>query len=358
MIASFLYLLAGRVLTVVLLRFRSKEYKELEIVVLRQELAVLRRQVRRPELRPAERAFLAAAARILPRPRWQRVFFARPETLLRWHRRAVARHWTYPRRPVRPCVSAEVSQLICRLAGENPRLGYQRIAGELAGLGIEVSATTVAKVLRRHGIRPGPKRQEMAWSEFVRAQAGGIVACDFFTVETIWLRRLYVLFFMELDTRRVHLAGVTAHPNGAWVTQAARNLVGVLAERARPVRFLIRDRDAKFVGPFDEVFRSEGARIVRTPVRAPRANAFAERWVGSVRRECLDWVLIFGRRHLDAVLRVYVQHYNQHRPHRALELTAPVAESKALVPWSAVSPGRIRRRDRLGGLIHEYVVAA
>ena len=169
-----------------------------------------------------------------------------------------------------------------------------------------------------------------------------MVACDFLTVETIWLGRLYVLFFIELDTRRVHLAGVTGHPNGAWVTQAARNLAGVLAEGARPLRFLIRDRDAKFSGPFDEVFRSEGARIVLTPVRAPRANAFAERWVGRVRRECLDWVLIFGRRHLDAVLRVYVEHYNQHRRHRALGLTAPAAEPN---PWS-----RGRRRQTVGSI--------
>ena len=198
----------------------------------------------------------------------------------------------------------------------------------------------------------------MAWSEFLRAQAAGIVACDFFTVETISLRRLYVLFFIELDTRRVNLAGVTAHPNGTWVTQAARNLVYSLAERARPLRFLIRDRDTKFTATFDEVFRSERVRIVLTPVRAPRANAFAERWVGSVRRECLDWVLIFGRRHLEAVLRVYLEHYNEHRPHRALGLTAPAAEPIAAVPCSAGSCWRISRRDRLGGLIHEYAVAA
>ena len=222
-----------------------------------------------------------------------------------------------------------------------------------------MSATTAGKVLRHHRIRPAPKRAGMAWREFLRAQAAAVLACDFFTVETLWLRRLYVLFFIEADTRRVHLAGVTAHPTGAWVTQQARNVTGVLAAHARPVRFLIWDRDTKFSAAFDEVFRAEGARIVRTPVRAPQANAMAERWVGTVRRECLDWVLIFGRRHLEAVLRVYVEHYNQHRPHRALGLSPPATDPRVVVPLSlSESRRRVRRRDRLGGLIHEYAVAA
>ena len=186
-----------------------------------------------------------------------------------------------------------------------------------------------------------------------------MLACDFFTVETLWLRRLYVLFFIEADTRRVHLGGITAHPTGAWVTQQARNVTGVLADRARPARFLVRDRDAKFSAAFDEVFRAEGAQIVRTPVRAPQANAIAERWVGSVRRECLDWVLIFGRRHLEVVVRIYIEHYNQHRPHRALGRTRPNGDPRVVVPLVASeSRPRVRRRDRLGGLIHEYVVAA
>ena len=217
----------------------------------------------------------------------------------------------------------------------------------------------MAKVLRHHRIRPAPKRAGIAWREFLRAQAAGVLACDFFTVETVWLRRLYVLFFIEANSRRVHLGGVTAHPTGAWATQQARNVAGILAERARPVRFLIRDGDAKFSAAFDEVFRAEGVRIVRTPVRAPQANAIAERWVGSVRQECLDWVLIFGRRHLEAVLRVYVEHYNQHRPHRALGLTPPAGDPRLVVPFSpSESPRRVRRRDRLGGLIREYEVAA
>jgi putative transposase len=355
--ASLLYLLARRVLSVVLLRFRSTGYKELEIVVLRQEVAILRRQVNRPEPRPAERAFLSAASRILPRATWKRVFFVRPETLLAWHRRAVTRRWTHPRRPGRPGISEELAEAICQLARENPRWGYQRIAGELRNLGVEVSATTVAKVLRRHRLRPGPARAGMAWRDFLRAQAAGVLACDFFTVETLWLTRLYVLFFIEVDSRRVHLAGVTAHPNGVWVTQQARNLVMGLGQALPTRRFLIRDRDAKFSGPFDEVFASEGTRVIRTPVRAPQANACAERWVGTVRRECLDWVLIFGRRHLEAVLRVYVDHYNSHRPHRSLALRPPEPVSRAGDRCSVLADLRVRRRDRLGGLIHEYVAA-
>jgi putative transposase len=194
---------------------------------------------------------------------------------------------------------------------------------------------------------------------FLRRQAAGIVACDFFTADTVWLRRLYVLFFIELDTRRVHLAGVTAHPDSAWVTQQARNLLLVLGERGRPVRFVLRDRDAKFCRSFDDVFRSEGegAQVLVTPVRAPTANAYAERWVGTVRAECLDWLLIVGRGHLEQVLRVYVEHYNRHRPHRALRLEAPDRPARRTVVGEN-ERGEVCRRDLLGGLVHEYRRAA
>ena len=184
-----------------------------------------------------------------------------------------------------------------------------------------------------------------------------MLACDFFTVDTVLLRRLYVLFFIELDTRRVYLTGITASPVGAWVVQQARNLTMVLAERARPIRFLVRDRDAKFTASFDEVFRSEGIRIIRTPVRAPRANAFAERFVGTVRRECLDRMLIFTRRQLEAVLAEYIEHYNGHRPHRSLDQTSPLSMSQR-PPTSCPDATHLRRSDRLGGLIHEYKLAA
>jgi transposase InsO family protein len=194
------------------------------------------------------------------------------------------------------------------------------------------------------------------WRAFLRQQAAGILACDFFTVDTIWLRRLYVLFFIELDTRRVHLAGVTATPTGGWVTQQARNLLLALEERGRRVRFLLRDRDAKFCRSFDDVFRAEGAEILLIPVQAPTANAYAERWVGTVRADCLDWLLILGRNHLEQALRVYVEHYNRHRPHRALRLDAPDPPNVTTVGKDR--PGRLHRRDLLGGLVHEYRRAA
>lgn len=199
----------------VLLRFRTDRSKDLEIVVLRHELAILRRQVSRPELKDFDRVFLAAASRLLSRQRWS-VFFVRPETLLRWHRRLVARHWTYPTRgPGRPSIDPEVRTLIVRLARENPRWGYVRLQGELTGLGISVSATTVRQVLVRAGIDPSGGRFGMTWRDFVRSQAQSLLATDFLTVDTVFLKRLYVLFFIEVDTRRVHLAGVTSHPTGA-----------------------------------------------------------------------------------------------------------------------------------------------
>jgi transposase len=239
---------------------RGDAAKDLEILVLRHQLTVLRRQTARPRLEPADRALLAAISRVLPRSRWS-CFFVRPETLLRWHRRLVAGAWTYPHDQTgRPALDEDVRQLIIRLARENPRWGYQRIKGELLRLGMRVSATAIRTTLRRHGLDPAPRRTVRTWRAFLRQQAAGIVACDFLTVDTIWLRRLYVLFFIELDTRRVHVAGVTANPNAAWITQQAGNLLLALDERGRRVGFLIRDRDAKFCRGFDDVFGSEGVK--------------------------------------------------------------------------------------------------
>ncbi len=229
--------------------------------------------------------------------------------------------------------------------------------GELVGLGQRVSATTVAKILRERGVSPAGARAQLSWRAFLRAHAGSIIACDFFTVETLWLGRLYVLFFIELGSRRVHLAGCSANPDGRWTTQQARQLAWSLPERPRPIRFLIHDRDSKFSRAFDGVFRSEGVEIIRTPFRAPNANAFAERWVGTIRRDCLDWLLIASRRQLERVLRVYVEHYNTHRPHRALGLRPP-APGHRLHLVGPNPPDQIQRRDRLGGLIHEYARAA
>ncbi len=224
-------------------------------------------------------------------------------------------------------------------------------------MGIGLAPSSVWAILRRHGIDPSPRRVGPTWSEFLRSQASSMLACDFFTVDTVLLRRLYVLFFIELDSRRVYVAGVTTSPTGAWVAQQARNLSMVLAERTHPVKFLIRDRDTKFTSTFDEVFRSDGIRIIRTPVRAPRANTFAERFVGTVHRECLDRMLILGRRHLEHVLADYILHYNEHRPHRALGQQAPIS-AEALPPTRDSQPLQLRRRDAVFGLIHEYRLVA
>jgi transposase InsO family protein len=349
----FFVLLAMRRSLRVLAGSSSVAALEVENAVLRHQLAVLRRTMKRPPLRRRDRLLLAAAGGLLPRDRWS-VFLVSPQTLVRWHRELVRRKWRYRRRwPGRPPLDPALRELVVRLGRENPRWGCVRIQGELRKLGIRVGATTIRSVLRCSGCGPAPRRAGPSWGEFLRAQAQGMVACDFFTVETAWLRTLYVLFFIEHGSRRVRLAGVTANPDGVWMRQQARNLT--VEERLDDVRFLVHDRDAKFSGPFDEIVRGEGVRVVKTPVRAPQANAIAERWVRSVRTECLDHVLVFGRRHLEQILRGYVTHYNAERPHRSLALAAPSGE-----PHRARGSPRagIRRRDVLGGVIHEYYAAA
>ncbi len=214
----------------------------------------------------------------------------------------------YPqRRSGRPPTGRALRELVLRLARENPGWGYQRIAGVLIKLGFRISPSTVRRLLASAGLEPAPRRRAVSWPAFLRRQAASLLACDFFTVETVTLRRLYVLFFIELGSRRVHLTGCTTNPSGAWVIQQARNLSFTnLFER---VRFLIHDRDSKFSRSFDEVFRSEGIDVIRTPVHAPNANAHAERWVRTIRSECLDRCLILGSRHLEHLLRVYREHY-------------------------------------------------
>jgi transposase InsO family protein len=263
----------------------------------------------------------------------------------------VRRKWTFRRRNLggRPTIPAEVEQLILRLARENPRWGYRRIRGELAKLAHAVSQAAVRAALRRHRVPPAPQRRRATtWRDFIRAHKDQLLACDFFTVETLRLKTLHVLFFLEVGTRRVHLAGCTAHPTAAWVTQQARQLSWELQDNGQPLRFLIHDRDAKFPPAFDTVFAAEGMEVVRTPYRAPAANAYAERWVGSVRAECLDHLLIVNEAHLHHVLAGYVAHYNRARPHRGLGQQTPL-------PRARHGPrGAVRRRDVLGGLIHEY----
>jgi hypothetical protein len=328
---------------------------EVELVVLRHQLKVLKRQVGRPQLRRRDRVFMAAISRALPRARWSS-FLVSPQTLLRWHRELVRRKWTFRRRSAggRPPIPDAVRELILRMGRENPRWGCIRIRGELAKLGIRVSATKIRTLLRANGLGPAPRRNGPTWSEFLRSQAHGILALDFLTVETIVLRTMYVLFAIHLGSRRVHVLGVTRNPDSAWVSQQARNLA--VGERLRGIRFVIRDHDSKFPGPFDEVFRSEGVSIVKTPIRAPRANAYAERWVRTVRTECLDWMLVFGRQHLERVLGVYAAHYNGRRPHRGLELKTPEPRPGP-ARWPAEG-ARVRTHDVLGGLIREYELTA
>jgi putative transposase len=279
MLFALIYLLLRRALRLAA-GSASELHNDIEIVVLRHQLAVLTRQVSRPRLRRRDRLFMAALSRILPRPRWSS-FVVRPQTLLRWHRELVRRKWTFRRNVVggRPPLAGDVRALILRMARENPRWGCVRIRGELAKLGIRVSATAISILLRRNGLGPAPRRSGPTWREFLRNQAHGILATDFFTVESIWLRTLYVFFVIELRTRRVHLAGATRNPASARVTQQARNLSFDLAGGGT-FRFLIRDRDAKYAASFDTVFASDGIQVILTPVQAPRANAFAERWVG------------------------------------------------------------------------------
>jgi hypothetical protein len=325
--------------------------KDLETLVLRHQLRVLRRTAGRPQLRAIDRVLLAAASRVLPRDRWV-AFLVTLATLLRWHRELVRRKWTYRRtgRPGRPPIGPEVRALILRLARENPRWGCVRILGELRKLGIPVGGTTIRTLLRTARLGPAPRRSGPTWSEFLRAQEG-IIACDFFTAETAWLRTLYVLVFIELGSRRIHVSPSTAHPDSAWVTQQARNLALRLDGRASPVRFLIRDRDTKFSRSFDTVLRSEGCGSSAPRSGAPNANAHAERVIETIRAECLDWSLFWGRRHLDRTLRIYAEHYNRGRPHRALGLAPPLA---AVGEPFLVDPRVVRRRDLLGGLLHEY----
>jgi transposase InsO family protein len=279
-----------------------------------------------------------------------------PETVLGWHQMLVRKKWAaFGRRrgPGRPGLDPDLPSLILRIARDNPRWGCVRIRGELIKLGHVVSASSIRKLLRRNQIGPAPLRSRLTWKAFLRAQASAIVLTDFFTVDTVFLKRLYVLFYMELASRRVIWFGVKDRPDTAWVTQQARNLSWQLNELGVPARFLIHDHDAKFGGGSDLVFRADGMAVIKTPIAAPRANSHIERQVGSSRRECLDWLLILNRRHLERVLSEWFEHYNHARPHRGLDLRTPIARSDPVR-----ETGPVRCEERLGGLLRDYSRAA
>jgi putative transposase len=253
------------------------------------------------------------------------VFTVTPATLLAWHRRLVARKWDYTgrRRPGRPSTAAAIKKLVIRIATENPAWGHRRVQGELVRLGHPIAASTVWQILHDAGIDPAPRRTGPTWKQFLTAQARGIIAVDFVHVDTVLLRRVYALIVIEHGTRRAHLAGITASPDGAWTTQAARNLLMDLGDRAASLKFLIRDRAGQFTSSFDAVLTAEGIRILASPPQAPRANAICERMIGTLRREVLDRLLIVNEQHLRRVLTGYLMHYNTARPHRALGQLSP-----------------------------------
>jgi putative transposase len=360
-ILTLVYLIVRSVLGLLVVLFRRDLSKDAELLVLRHENAVLRRHVGRVRYEPADRAWFAALARLIPRRLWSEVFPVTPATLLVWHRKLAAKKYDTGKRrkPGRPPTVRSIARLAVRLARENPLWGHRRIHGELTKLGVTVAPSTIWEILHAAGIDPAPRRSGPTWRQFLHAQAAGILAVDFLHVDTVLLRRIYVLVFIEHGTRRMHLGGVTASPTGEWTVQQARNLALGLGERFEGIKFLVRDRGSNFTASIDAVFQAAGTRILRTAVQAPRMNAICERLVGTLRRELLDRVLILGERHLRAVLAEYQAHYNTARPHQGIAQHIPDGEPDA--PRATVTGAgiqQIRRKPVLGGLINEYTRAA
>ncbi|HZA19033.1 MAG TPA: integrase core domain-containing protein [Pseudonocardiaceae bacterium] len=357
---SILYQLVRCLLGLAVVLVRRDLSKDVELLVLRHENAVLRRQIARAHYTPADRAWLAALSRLLPRRRWAEVFPVTPATMLTWHRKLVSRKWDYTarRRSGRPPTAAAIKKLIIRMATENPTWGHRRVQGELVRLGHRIAASTVWQILHDAGIDPAPRRSGLTWRQFLTSQAKAVLAVDFLHVDTILLRRIYVLIAVEHGSRRVHLVGVSAHPTGAWSTQAARNLMTDLADRVSATKFLLRDRDSRFTRAFDAVFAADDIRILTSPPGAPRANAICERMIGTLRRELLDRVLVVNERHLRQILTVYLHHFNAARSHRTLAQLAPAQAETRPPPVIDLADHQVRRRPILGGLTSEYQISA
>jgi putative transposase len=346
------------ILDLLTLRYSANKDTALEVLVLRQQIRILERRVGKL-VRPSrvEKLLLAlTAVRIKEREGRQRlndsILLFKPATVLNWHRELVKRKWTFQQRATvgRPRIKAELEALIVRLANENPGLGFEKLQGELLKVGYDIAISTVRDVLERHHIPPAPERDRTRsnWRTFLNHYRTQMLACDFFTVESVFLKTIYVLFFIDIGTRRVYLAGCTRHPDSAWVTQQARQLTWQLQEQESHMRFLIHDRDSKFTGAFEAVFATESIETILTPYRAPNANAIAERWVRSVRAECLDQLLIANETHLRRVLTEYVSYYNAARPHQGLAQQAPIPFPRG------PTHGKIHCHDVLGGILHDY----
>ena len=335
--------------------FAAGDERDAEILALRHQVLVLQRQVDRPRFTETDRTILAVLSTAFDRTRLRGVFLiVQPATVIGWHRRLVARRWTQPAAPRRgrPPVHAEIRSLAIAMARENPTWGYRRIHGELFRLGYKVAPSSVWKILRDAGIGPTPNRTGPTWAQFIRTQARAVIATDFCCVDTATLRRLHVLFFIEIATRRVHLAGITTNPTGAWTTQAARNLLMDLPDG---FRFLVHDGAGQYSPAFDAVFQGAGIEPIATPPRAPMANAYAERWVRTLRHELLDRTIIWNERQLRRLLTDYLDHYNTHRAHRALDQHAPDDEGEVS---EAPVERTVERRSTCAGLMNEYRTAA
>ena len=360
MCLRFVFLLITRVEAWLRLSRREDTWKTAEILILRHQVTVLqRRRPCRPRLNWADRALLAALLAVIPKARRRGLrLLVTPETIVRWHRDIVRRRWaarSAHARTGRPAIRRNIKALIGRLARENPRMGYRRIHGELAGLGVNIAASTVWEILKASGINPGRRRTGPTWSQFLRSQAEAILACDLFSVDLLDGTQAYVLAVIEHATWRIRILGVTPHPSGQWTAQQARNLLMDLGEQADRVKFMIRDRGSNFTAAFDTVLADAGIRTVLCNIQTPRMNAIAERWIGGCRRELLDRTLVWNQAHLRQILRQYQTHHNQHRPHRSLHGAAPL---KPLPEPVDLARYGVRRQARAGGLINEYHLVA